>query len=262
MPKWKLTIEYQGTRYHGWQEQANARTIQGELRKAAEDFFNARVDIGGAGRTDAGVHALAQVAHLKALKLTPEIKLQHELNDRLPADICIRSVVEVPNRFHSRHDAIERYYIYQIATRRMAFAKPFVWWVKDNLDVSAMQHAAAHLMGRHDFTSFTESPAQQTSTIVEVTHCEIAAREDLILVRIGASHFLWKMVRRIVGTLVETGRGAFEADEIKNLLKTKSAISAKWTAPPSGLFLEYVRYTNDPAPGGLLPAVWVRGSTV
>jgi tRNA pseudouridine38-40 synthase len=144
----------------------------------------------------------------------------------------------------------------------MAFAKPFVWWVKDNLDVSAMKRAASHLSGRHDFTSFTESPAQQTSTIVEVTHCEIGAHEDLILFRIGASHFLWKMVRRIVGTLVETGRSALEPDEIKNLLKTKSAISAKWTAPPSGLFLEYVRYANDPAPKEILPAVCIRSSFV
>src|SRR5581483_1312160 len=206
MPKWKLTIEYQGTRYHGWQEQPNARTIQGELRKASEAYLGDKVDIAGAGRTDAGVHALAQVAHLKALKIVPSTKFQHELNDRLPADICIRSVVEVPNRFHARHDAVERYYIYQIATRRTAFAKPFVWWIKDKLDVEAMQNAVAHIHGRHDFASFTESPAQQSSTLVEVTHCEIGWRGDLILFRIGASHFLWKMVRRVVGTLVEIGR--------------------------------------------------------
>src|SRR5437016_1384252 len=102
MPKWKLVVEYQGARYSGWQEQTNARTIQGTLRTAAEGFFQSNVDLGGAGRTDAGVHALAQVAHLKAIKPVPLNKLQYELNDRLPADISIRAVTEVPNRFHAR----------------------------------------------------------------------------------------------------------------------------------------------------------------
>jgi len=258
MPKWKLVIEYQGTRYSGWQEQTNARTVQGELRKASEGFFGSTVDLGGAGRTDAGVHALAQVAHLKATKIVQLHRLQHELNDRLPADICIRSVTEVPNRFHSRHDAVERFYIYQIATRRTAFAKPFVWWIKDKLDVNRMRECAGLLVGRHDFVSFTESPAQQASTIVEVTHCELAQTQDLILCRIGASHFLWKMVRRIVGTLVEVGRGQIGVEEFDKLLTSKSTVTAKWTAPPSGLFLELVRYPDDPGPGELLPAVYTR----
>jgi tRNA pseudouridine38-40 synthase len=258
MPKWKLVIEYQGTRYSGWQEQANARTIQGELRKAAENFFESTVDLGGAGRTDAGVHALAQVAHLKTIKPMPAHRLQHELNDRLPADICVRSITEVPNRFHARHDAVERYYIYQIATRRTAFAKPFVWWIKDKLDVDRMQDCAKLLIGRHDFVSFTESPSQQASTIVEVTYCELASIQDLVLFRIGGSHFLWKMVRRIIGTLVEVGRGQLSIDEFHKLLTTKSSVTAKWTAPPSGLFLELVRYANDPGPGELSPAVHIR----
>ena len=258
MPKWKLIIEYQGTRYHGWQEQANAKTVQGELRKAAETFLGERIDIGGAGRTDAGVHALAQVAHLKALKLMPAQRLQYELNDRLPADISIRSVAEVPNKFHARHDAVERYYIYQISTCRTAFAKPFVWWIKDRLDVEKMQKAASLLIGHHDFTSFTESPSKQTSTLVDVTQCEFAKKQDLILFRIGASHYLWKMVRRVVGTLVEIGRGNFKPDQMTELLETKSSITAKWTAPPSGLFLELVRYSHDPGPGELSPAIYVR----
>jgi tRNA pseudouridine38-40 synthase len=258
MPKWKLVVEYQGARYSGWQEQTNARTIQGELRKAAEGFFQSNVDLGGAGRTDAGVHALAQVAHLKAIKPVPLTKLQYELNDRLPADICIRTVTEVPNRFHARHDAVERFYIYQIATRRTAFAKPFVWWIKDRLDVDKMRECAKLVVGRHDFVSFTESPAQQASTIVEVTSCELEPVRDLILFRIGASHFLWKMVRRIIGTLVEVGRGQLTIDEFDKLLSTKSSVTAKWTAPPSGLFLELVRYANDPGPCELSPSVYIR----
>lgn len=254
MPTWKLIVEYEGTRYRGWQEQANARTVQGQLRRAAEDLFGRSVEIMGAGRTDAGVHALHQVAHLKSSQPMPEAVLRRELNDRLPADINIRSLDAAGSRFHARHHAVERYYLYQIATERTAFGKPFVWWVKDALDVAAMSSAAAHLTGRHDFSAFSEKDEKPASTVVVVTCAELAARGDLILFRIGASHFLWKMVRRIVGVLVEIGRGKFPANGIDALLSGASVPIAQWTAPPSGLFLECVRYPGDKPPGRLTPA--------
>jgi tRNA pseudouridine38-40 synthase len=254
MPKWKLILEYVGTRYRGWQEQTNARTVQGELRKAAEDVLGCRVEIIGAGRTDAGVHALYQVAHLKSSMPFHEVALMREINDRLPSDIGVRDIVEVPPRFHARHHANERFYLYQIATRRMAFGKPFVWWVKDKLDLNAMSAAASLLVGRHDFATFREKDEKPASTIVEVTCSDLMAQRDLILFRIGASHFLWKMVRRIVGVLVEIGRRRFAAEEMERLLVDPSVPVAQWTAPPSGLFLEYVQYYGDKPPGPLCPA--------
>jgi len=254
MPTWKMVVEYKGTRYRGWQEQTNAPTVQGELHKAAEAVLGHRAEIVGAGRTDAGVHALNQVAHLKTREPVPPGLLLHRLNDHLPADINLRDVTLAETHFHARHDAVERYYIYQISTRRTAFAKPFVWWVKDRLDPAAMQAAARHLVGRHDFSSFSERSKEPVSPIVEVTQCLLEAQADLILFRIGASHFLWKMVRRLVGVLVEIGRGKLEPGELEKFMKAPSDDIAAWTAPPSGLFLEYVRYPGDPPPGPLAAA--------
>jgi tRNA pseudouridine38-40 synthase len=251
MPKWKLVIEYEGTRYRGWQEQPNARTVQGELRKASEVFLDRGAEIMGSGRTDAGVHALHQVAHLRSSKPIPAETLRREINDRLPSDINILSVEEVAPRFHARHHAEERYYLYQIATERTAFGKHFVWWIKDRLNVSCMSEAAQLFLGMHDFAAYREKAEDPSSTLVNVTQCEIGVHDHLILFRIGASHFLWKMVRRIVGVLVEAGRGHLLLPQVHKLT---AADIARWTAPPSGLFLEYVRYPGDVPPGPLLPA--------
>ena len=145
MSTWKLEIEYEGTRYRGWQIQHNAKTVQGELMAAARELFASRVEIGGSGRTDAGVHALEQIAHLKATDLKENVtprQIQHGFNDLLPHDIHIKKVTNAPDNFDARRDAVSRYYIYQIATRRTAFGKNFVWWIKDHLDPRAMETAA------------------------------------------------------------------------------------------------------------------------
>ena len=140
----------------------------------------------------------------------------------------------------------------------MAFGKPFVWWVKDELDVKAMSSAASFLLGRHDFSTFREKDEKPASTIVVVTRSELIVNDDLILFRIGASHFLWKMVRRIVGVLVEVGRGIFAAADLEKLLSDASIPVSQWTAPPSGLFLEYVQYPGEEPPGPLVPAIICR----
>jgi tRNA pseudouridine38-40 synthase len=251
MPKWKLVIEYEGTRYRGWQEQVNARTVQGEVRKAAEDFFAGQVEIVGSGRTDAGVHALWQVAHLRSSRPVSAVLLRQSINDRLPADINIREAAEVPPRFHARHHAEERFYLYQIAIQRTAFGKHFVWWIKDRLDIRRMREAAESFVGRHDFSIYREKEEEPSSALVEVSYSELLAHGNLILFRMGASHFLWKMVRRIVGVLVEIGRGNLP---IRQLDRLAPADAARWTAPPSGLFLEYVRYPGDAPIGPLTPA--------
>jgi len=255
---WKLTIEYQGTRYRGWQEQKNARTVAGELRRGAEEIFGGVVEIGGAGRTDAGVHALAQVAHLKARKSLPPERIRDGLNDLLPRDIHVLQVRPVAHRFHARHAAQARYYLYQISRRRTAFLMPFVWWVKDSLDLRAMQIAAAPLHGLHDFRSFSERLKPEESTRVKIERVELGEADDLILIRLGASHFLWKMARRLVGVLVEIGRGALAADDLDRWVRKDSKEPARWTAPPSGLFLEQVVYPGEKAPGTLVPAIGFR----
>jgi len=261
MPTYRLTVEYEGTRYRGWQEQANARTVAGELRRACAEALGAEVELGGSGRTDAGVHALAQVAHLRwqaAGKPMPPGELLAAANERLPPDINLLAVAPAPPRFHARHDAAERSYLYQIARRRTAFAKRTVWWVRAPLDVERMRRAAAAIPGRHDFAAFCEKPAQQESTLVVVEGAEVVEAGDLLLVRLVASHFLWKMVRRLVGVLVQVGMGALPPEIVAaGLAGDPSADGlepARFTAPPSGLFLERVRYAGEPPLGPLAAA--------
>ena len=160
MPRFKLTIEYAGTRYSGWQIQKNARTVQGEIDQAVRAITSRKdFELYGSGRTDAGVHALAQVAHLDVATSLPPDTLVERLNGELPADINIIAATVVPHRFHARHDAVARRYLYQIARRRTAFAKPYVWWVKEPLAVERMQQAARAFVGFKDFEAFAESDA-------------------------------------------------------------------------------------------------------
>jgi len=244
--RYKLTIEYAGTKYSGWQVQLNARTVQGELQRAAAEAFGRAVEIQGSGRTDAGVHALGQVAHMDGPGDLPPETLRRRINDQLPADINVLAVSKAPPRFHARHDAVARSYIYQIARRRTAFAKPFVWWVKDDLAVERMREVAGAFVGFHDFRSFTDDDPGQKSTEVKLEGLEIFEDEDLLVVHAEGSHFLWKMVRRLVGVLVEVGRGGMAKADAEALLRTPSPLVAKLTAPASGLFLERVFYENDP----------------
>lgn len=252
MPTWKLEIEYEGTRYRGWQIQHNAKTVQGELMNVARQLFESKAEIGGSGRTDAGVHAVSQIAHLKVSELKANVtprQIQHGFNDLLPHDINILKVQNAAENFNARRDAVARYYLYQISTRRTAFAKNFVWWIKDNLNVGEMQEAVALLVGRHDFQSFHEADeGKKQSSVVVVEKSEIFTDGDLICFRIGASHFLWKMVRRIVGSLAEVGRGNLSVEGFHRFLKFQTNAPAKFTAPPSGLFLEKVLYKGDEAP--------------
>ena len=244
--KYKLTLEYDGTGYSGWQVQKNARSIQGALIDAARELFGAEVDLQGAGRTDAGVHALAQVAHLEAPHRLPLQKILHGLNDLLPAPINVLRVEEAPAEFHARHMARARSYLYLISRCRTAFGKRYVWWVKDELDLGRMQAAAGIFRGFHDFACFADKRIDKhLSTDVQIDRTDLEARGDLICFRVVGSHFLWKMVRRLVGILVEAGRGSLSTAEIERMLTCASEIPARCTAPPSGLFLAQVLYEGD-----------------
>lgn len=246
---WKLTLEYDGTRYSGWQEQKNARTVMGEIRRAAEDWFGGKVELHGAGRTDAGVHALAQVAHLRteAKGVRQPNELLRAINDRLPVDIVIYAAERVSNQFHARHDAVDRTYRYQISTRKTAFSKKYVWWVREQLDLPLMERAAKMIEGRHDFVCFRAADPSRPdeSTIVVVAEASVEVHDHLVVFRIQASHFIWRMVRRLAGVLVKLGKGEIKIEEFELLLNAQGDPKldvAAWTAPSSGLFLEDVSY--------------------
>jgi tRNA pseudouridine38-40 synthase len=256
MPNYRVTLEYEGTRYHGWQEQQNARSVVGELRRSLQEALpagNPIKELGGAGRTDAGVHALAQTAHLRLARAVDPAALRLAVNDRLPADIHLLGLAPVGADFHARHTAVSRSYLYQISRRRTALAKRFVWWVKRPIALPRLRAAAALIAGRHDFRHFCERPGEQPSTVVVVGRAEVVEAGALILLRFEASHFLWKMVRRLTGTLVQVGVGEVALDAFAALLDGaapvaaggRSARPAEWTAPPSGLFLERVIYPGE-----------------
>jgi len=244
--RFKLIIEYEGTRYSGWQKQENAKTIQGTIIKAAREVFgDDYLDFQGSGRTDSGVHALNQVAHLDVKTvLAPEI-IRLKLNDKLSHDINILEVQKANKNFHARHDAKLRSYLYQISRRRTAFGKNFVWWIKDDLDFNKMDAASKLFRGMNNFASFSDDSPDEKSTKVLIDDIQIKEEGDLILIKIVGSHFIWKMVRRIVGVLVEVGRGRKSEKDILYYLNNKSNEPAKFTAPPSGLFLEKVTYGNE-----------------
>jgi tRNA pseudouridine38-40 synthase len=249
MNKYKIVLEYDGANYSGWQAQKNAKSIQGALIDAAQKFLDMPVEIQGAGRTDAGVHALGQVAHLAcARKLNCET-LRIGINDLLPAGINILSLENAHPRFHARHSAISRSYLYLIARRRTAFGKKYVWWVKDKLHPGKMRQALDVFQGFHDFASFADKRMDKdTSTQVNIESAALEELGNIIALRVVGSHFLWKMVRRIVGMTVEAGRGNVTAKDLEQMLHTFSDVPARYTAPPSGLFLEKVLYEGDSLP--------------
>lgn len=246
MSRFKLYIEYEGTRYSGWQVQKNAHTVQNKILEAAFKVFNTHdLEVYGSGRTDAGVHALQQIAHLEVqTMLAPEI-IKMKLNEKLPTDINMIEVEKAAKNFHARHDAVARSYLYQISRRRTAFGKRYVWWLKEKLDFQKMQEASKLFVGMKNLQSFTSDDPEEKSTKVLIEEIETWEVGDLILIRIYGSHFLWKLVRQIVGVIIEVGKGKLTIDQVRHYIKIKSDEPSKFTAPPSGLFLERVYYEGD-----------------
>ncbi len=256
MARFKLKIEYDGTRYSGWQKQYNAKTVQGVLLEAAGNIFKGeRLDIQGSGRTDSGVHALCQVAHLDVRTVLAPHIIQLKFNDAMPKDINILNVEKTNPNFHARHDAVSRMYLYQISKRRTSFGKNYVWWIKDNLNFNKMVLTAEYFKGMKNFASFTDDNPGEKSTKVLIEDIQLAETEALILIRITGSHFLWKMVRRMIGVIAEVGRGKLDINRVPAMLNSDSDIPAKLTAPPSGLFLEQVLYKGDKPKQTLEPTI-------
>lgn len=248
MARFKLTIEYDGSPYHGWQFQKNRPTVMGVLMNACREALGVtEFELYGAGRTDAGVHALAQTAHLDLETRLKADAVALRLNDALPATIHIRAAEAVAKTFHARYDALARSYVYHISTRRTALFKKYCYWVRDRLDVAAMARAGKLFEGLQDFRSFGSARLdEKQSTRVQIYHVAVAQKGASILIHIVGSHFLWKMVRRMAGVLIECGRGKLDGKEIRRLLKTDSTVPAELTVPPSGLFLEQVYYGRLP----------------
>jgi len=242
--RYRLTLEYDGTGFSGWQKQNDARTLQGALLAAATEIFSDdRLDLQGHGRTDSGVHAMAYTAHLETRgEPLPPAVLIERFNELLPASIAVLDIAPCHPRFHARHSCLGRSYLYQIAKRKSAFHKKYVWWVKEGLDVKAMAAAARIFTGMHDFAAFAEKQELKKSTKVMLNGIYIYEDEEMLRLRVVGSHFLWRMVRRLAGVLVEVGRGNLSQDQVAACLTGPSEIPGRYTAPAAGLFFEQAFY--------------------
>jgi tRNA pseudouridine38-40 synthase len=240
----KLTIAYDGTRFVGWQRQAEGESIQGLLEDALAKFDGAPVAVHGAGRTDAGVHALAQVASAQVSCHHDVTTLTRALNAHLPGDIRVVSVEEVGADFHARFSARSKTYRYRIRNTPAAdpFDRAFVWHIPEPLDVAAMKQAAAAVVGTHDFAAFHSAGSDSRGTVRTVSRSEIGDTAGLVTYEIAGDGFLRHMVRALIGTLVDIGRGWRPSSSMATLLRGSTRGDAGPTAPPQGLFLVRVDY--------------------
>lgn len=245
MINYKMVIAYDGSRYNGWQKQGNTKdTIQGKLEKVLEKLEGREVEVIGAGRTDAGVHALGQVVNVKLeSKINEEMLLQY-LNQYLPEDIAVLSVKEVPMRFHSRLNATEKTYLYRIYRSEIPnpFIRKYTVTITEELDIEKMRMAAEFLIGEHDFKSFCSLKKSKKSTVRTLYSITIEEIEKELRISVKGNGFLYHMVRIIIGTLLEVGTGKKKPEEIEQILEKGERQAAGKTAPAHGLFLKEVKY--------------------
>jgi tRNA pseudouridine38-40 synthase len=251
----KLTLEYVGAAYHGWQVQPGLPTVQGTLEEKLGVILRAPVSVRGAARTDAGVHALGQVASLTVPEGTDPAALRRSLNALLPGDIAVRTVESVPAEFHARHSARGRIYRYRVLTGDAIspFDRGFAGHVRLPLDVEAMDEAAGRLIGTHDFSSFRAAGDTSESPVKEIRSSRVErapGRDDLIVYTVEASSFLQHMVRALAGTLIEVGRGRRKPSAMVEILAGRNRSLAGPTAPARGLFLVKVLYPDLAPPQG------------
>lgn len=245
MQNYKLTLQYDGTRYNGWQRQGNTdNTIQGKLNEIIGRYLDEEVDIAGSGRTDAGVHAYAQVANFKTFKCFDKEKFLREVNSFLPQDIRITGIESVDERFHARLSAVSKTYEYVIDNAPVAdvFARKYSCRIEEMLNIDAMREAAALLIGTHDYISFCGNKKFKKSSVRTVTDIEITESEGKIRIAFTGDGFLQNMVRIMAGTLMEVGLGKKEVASMPAIIRAKSREAAGMMAPPEGLFLKKVYY--------------------
>ncbi|HUN95054.1 MAG TPA: tRNA pseudouridine(38-40) synthase TruA [Bradyrhizobium sp.] len=245
MPRYKLTIEYDGAPFSGWQIQETLPTVQGALERAVKATCGDDVRVHGAGRTDAGVHALAQVAHCDITKHFPAGRLRDALNAHLrPNPIAVLRAEIVPETFEARFSAKKRHYLYRIANRRSNLALDVgrVWRVPRQLDVVAMHQAAQRLVGKHDFTTFRDTECQAKSPEKTLDQLDVVRDGDAVHVITSARSFLHSQVRSMVGSLVWVGEGRWNADDLASALAARNRSACGPVAPPDGLYLVRVEY--------------------
>jgi tRNA pseudouridine38-40 synthase len=240
----KLTLEYDGRNYSGWQLQPRHDSIQGRIEAALERIFAAPVRVFGSGRTDAGVHARGQVASISIPRPFDPDELQRALNSILPADIVMLDIAPAPDDFDPRRAARARVYEYRVLNRKVAsaFEYRYSWLVRDQLDLAAMNCAAQIFVGEHDFAAFRSLGTEVRTTIRRVTSSEWTREGDVLLYRVEANSFLRHMVRAMVAAMVEVGRGKLTADKVAAILAGLDRGAAPANAPPGGLYLVEVRY--------------------
>ncbi len=240
----RFTLEYVGTRYHGWQIQENAITIQQILEEKLNLILNKKSRVVGAGRTDAGVHALGQVAHFKTNNPLPVERIFKGMNSMLPEDIAVLKMEETNLSFHSRKDAKKKEYFYQIwnGARPSPFLSAFVIHIPTKLNIEAMRRAASFFQGKHDFHSFCPANTTIKDKVRHVFHSGIEEVEEMIRYRIIADGFLHHMVRTIVGTIINVGKEKIPVEKIKDIFQGKDRKLAGFVAPAKGLFLKKVYY--------------------
>ncbi len=238
----RIELEYDGTEFCGWQWQPVGRTIQGVLQDAGKQLLQQPIKIIGAGRTDAGVHALGQVANFKCESDLDLSAMRLGLNSYLPEDVRVLSAAEAAERFHSRFDASNRVYRYMISKRPRAIDRKYSWFCKYVLDIPRMKEAAGYLVGSHNFTAFSRINKDEPHYLCDVMSLEWHEVEDEVFMQVRANRFLHNMVRIVVGTLVEVGRGKLSPHDLQDILKAKDRARAGGAVPAHGLFLVNVNY--------------------
>lgn len=245
MARYFLDISYKGTNYHGWQIQPNAHTVQAEIQSCLSKVLRQDVSIMGSGRTDTGVHAIQQVAHFEVESELDCDDLAYKLNSILPEDISINNCRLVKSESHARFDASERAYKYYVNKKKSPFVTGLSYYFKEDLNIDLMNEAASKLLGGQDFESFSRVKTEVNNFICTITKAEWFKQNDQLVFHVRANRFLRGMVRALVGTLIEVGRGKLKVEEFVNIIDSKNRRVAGRAVPPHGLFLTEVKYPQE-----------------
>lgn len=248
MKNYKLTIQYDGSRYKGWQRLGNNEsTIQGKIEQVLTEMTGEKIEIIGSSRTDAGVHALHQVANVKTNYQTSPAEIKAYVNRYLPQDISVSDVEEASERFHARYHTKQKTYVYKIWNKDHPhpFMRKYSMHVNEKLDISKMKNAANFFKGEHDFTAFSNAKSKKKTMVREVYGIDIQEEDGFILIRVSGNGFLYNMVRKMVGTLIKVGLSEVEAESIPAILQSKERNQAGYMAEAGGLLLEKIEFIDE-----------------
>lgn len=245
MKRYKLIIEFDGTNFSGWQIQPDSRTVEEELEKAFSQILQQPIDLIGQGRTDAGVHAKGQVAHVDLPDSVNPEKLIFGVNGLVGSEVQVHRIEEIHADFHARFDALSRQYEYMIIKKQSPLKREISWYPGNDLDVGKMQKCIKFLSGEFDFKGFSKFNEENYTTLCNIQLCELIEEGDELIFRIRANRFLRNMVRRLVGTMVEVGKGKMRVSEFKEILENSKSELRAFTAPAKGLVLSKVLYEKN-----------------